>query len=399
MSADDRQLAELVGLVDRERVIADLLAMVAIPSVNPFDAPALPGEAEDPLADWYADALRAAGLTVEIHDVAPGRRNVVGRLAGSGSGPSVMLAGHLDTVGVDGYADAFSPRRAGGRVHGRGACDMKAALAAFVEVARILGSAGVRPPGDLVVAAICDEEHGMIGSRALGGDTGADVAIVGEPTSLQVCPAHKGQVCVVVRTHGIAVHSSRPELGHNAIVDMARVVDALGAYSDELATRPPHPLCGLPRVNAGVIRGGTIASTVPDRCDLEIDRRTLPGETADQVLADLSAVVDRVAAGMSWELVGPTLVCDPLDTPVVEPVVAAVLAAVSAEWPGAGDLPVAFPAATDAPNLGIPAVICGPGSLEQAHTVDEYVDEDQVVAAVGVYLRAVMGISLSVPTA
>lgn len=394
----DDLIARLLPLIDRDRVVDDLLAMVRIPSVNPFDEPASEAAGEDAVAAWYDAALRDVGLEVEADVVAPGRRNVVGRLAGAGGGRSVLLAGHLDTVGVDDYPEAFAASVRDDRVYGRGSCDMKAALAAYLEVVRVLRAGAVTLAGDLVVAGICDEEHTMIGSRALGARPPvADVAIIGEPSDLTVCPAHKGQVCMVIRTRGTAVHSSRPELGRNAIVDMARVIGALGDYAEELGERPPHPLCGHGRVNAGVISGGTIASTVPDVCDLEIDRRTLPGEGVATVMSELTERLDRLVAadpGFRYELIGPTLVCDPLDTPLSSPVVAALVDAVGAIRRD-GD-PTAFPAATDAPNLGIPAVVCGPGRLEQAHTVDEHVDIEQVVAAVEVYLRAVLSLAPAV---
>lgn len=386
--ADGAPTIDVVGLIDVDRVVADLVTMVGIPSVNPFAGPASPTAREHELAAWYAAALAELGFDVHVDEVVPGRPNVVGRLRGTGGGASVLLAGHLDTVGVHDYDTAFDATVADGRVHGRGSCDMKAALAAYLEVARVLARSGTRLAGDLVIAGLCDEEHTMIGSRRLGDGTPlADAAIIGEPSNLDVCPAHKGQVCVIVRTHGRAVHSSRPELGRNAIVDMATVIGRLDAYAAELSAREPHPLCGHARVTAAVISGGTIASTVPDRCELEIDRRTLPGETPEQVLTELAVLLDPLVAadpGFRYELVGPTLVCDPLDTPVDAPVVVALLDAVG------GRSATAFPAATDAPNLGIPAVVCGPGRLEEAHTTNEYVEIAQLGAAVGIYLSSVL---------
>jgi acetylornithine deacetylase len=231
----------------------------------------------------------------------------------------------------------------------------------------------------------------MIGSRHAGRrGVAADAVIIGEPTGLAVCPVHKGQVCWRVTVHGTAAHSSRPELGTNAIVHMTRVIDALQAYGTAIASRPAHPLCGTGSVNPGVISGGTIASTVPDRCVLEFDRRVLPGEDRAAVEAEIRQVLDDIATahGIRYELSTPTLDCPALDTPLDAPVVQALLDAHAAVR-GTRPTPTAFPAATDAPHLGGAAVICGPGDLALAHTVHESVAIDEVVDAAELYLHAV----------
>lgn len=415
-------LERLDALVDRERLTNDLVAMVQCQSVNPFSEPASIGKREDEFAQMYASMMAEVGLIVDQRQVAPGRSNVWGTLAGSSlnesslnesalsgspvggstdpgtpdtgtSRRSVMLAGHTDTVGVEAYVGPFTAKIEDGRLHGRGACDMKAALAAYLEVVRVLNAAGVKLGADLVVAGICDEEHLMLGSQDMrvNGPT-VDVAIIGEPTELAVCSSHRGQVCLEITTFGKAVHSSQPHLGTNAIIAMNRVLSALMVYADQLRDGPNHPLCGVGTTNPGVIRGGSIASTVPDVCRLEIDRRTLPGQTYDDVVREVRALFDPIAAEDSsfrYEINGPTLFGAPLDTPIDHPVTLAVARAAT-DVRGFAVLPTAFTAATDAPNLGIPAVICGPGSITVAHTLNEYVDLDEVVAATKIYLRAVL---------
>ena len=304
-----------------------------------------------------------------------------------------MLAGHLDTVGVEGYHTPFSAHIIDGRLFGRGACDMKAALAAYLEVVRVLREGEVKLSGDVLVAAICDEEHNMLGSQEFSktGPT-ADVAIIGGPTELAVCPAHKGQICFVITTYGTAVHSSRPELGVNAIIAMSEVIGALGTYAYNLRVGDLHPLCGVATTNPGVIRGGSIASTVPDVCHLEIDRRTLPGQTLEFVVGELRALLEPLRLqGLRFDISEPTLHAEPLDTPLDHPLVVAALAAASTVS-GLNIKPTAFPAATDAPNLGFPSVICGPGSLSDAHTLHESVAIDDVVTATKIYLRTIVNL-------
>jgi acetylornithine deacetylase/succinyl-diaminopimelate desuccinylase family protein len=363
--------------------------------VNPFDAPPSVGNREAEFADLYLHKMADVGLEVGSREIVPGRSNVWGRLAARGvrTAPTVMLAGHVDTVGVDGYDTPFSAHIKDGRVFGRGSCDMKAALAAYLEVVRVLRAANVELAGDVLLMGICDEEHTMIGSADLARTGhGADVAIVGEPTELAVCPAHKGQICVVITTRGKAVHSSRPDLGENAIVAMSQVIRALGTYADDLRVGPSHALCGVATTNPGVIHGGTIASTVPDVCHLTIDRRTLPGESLEQVVRELHAILEPLRAnGVRYEIAEPLYVAHPLDTALDHPLVSAVIAA-TASVTGAAVVPTAFTAATDAPNLGIPSVICGPGSITDAHTLHESVAIDDVVAATKIYLRAILAL-------
>ena len=390
-------VTKLEQLIDSKRIVDDLVEMIQCESVNPFDAAPTPGNREAEFAELYLRKMTNAGLAVGSHQVVAGRSNVWGRLTAmgplAGTGPSVMLAGHIDTVGVDGYDQPFSAHINDGRVFGRGACDMKAALAAYLEVVRVLRAAEVGLTGDVVVAGICDEEHKMTGSVEFG-RTGprADVAIIGEPTELAVCPAHKGQVCLVITTSGTAVHSSRPELGVNAIVAISQVIQALGTYADDLRLGESHALCGVATTNPGVIRGGTIASTVPDLCHLEIDRRTLPGQNYELVKAELQALLEPLRSkGLRFDISEPTLNAHPLDTPLDHPLVSAVLSAASNVLQTAV-LPTAFPAATDAPNLGIPSVICGPGSLTDAHTLHESVAIEDVVAATKIYLRSILSL-------
>ncbi len=396
MSAGAGPAHPLLDRVDESAVMAALADMVAIQSVNPFDEEASPGHREQEMADYLCDRMEALGMAVERRDIAAGRPNVCGRLAGSGAGPSFMLAGHMDTVGVEGYDDAFVPRVEDGKLYGRGACDMKAALAAYLEVVRVLHESGTELVGDLMIGAVADEEHTMIGSKDwVPNWPRADAGLIGEPTELAICPAHKGQTCMLIRTFGKAVHSSMPELGENAIVRMARVIAAFDDYGDELKTREAHPLCGHGRFSPGVIQGGTISSAVPDFCELEVDRRMVPGETEDQIIAEYRARLDRLAEtdpGFRYEIAGPTIGVGPLDIAPDDGLVQA-LARACEQVTGAPPPITAFPGGTDAPNMGFPCVICGPGALAQAHTVNEFVETRQLADAARIYLLAALALT------
>ena len=390
---EPERLPAIFEKMDRDRVILDLREMIAIPSVNPFDNSVRAGFREQEMAAFYLERMSALGMDIDSCEVAPGRPNVWGVLKGQGDGPSLMLSGHLDTVGTQNYPDAFVAKLEGGRVYGRGSCDMKAALAGYLEVVRLVQASGTVLRGDLVVAGVVDEEHHMIGSRHLGRHgPRADYGIIGEPTDLAICPAHRGQVGFVVRIRGKACHSSRPEDGVNAIEGMCRVIEALRGYGAELMMRESHELCGQRRYSPGVIRGGTTVSTVPDFCELEVDRRTLPGETADEVRQELEAVLEalkRSCPDLNYELCGPSLDVAPLDIPVASRVVQTVKRGYRKVSGREGDVN-GFVGGTDAPNFGFPTLIFGPGSVAQAHSLNEYVAIDDVILATRVYLWSVL---------
>lgn len=360
----------------------DLAAMVAIPSVNPYDAPPGPGRREAELAAWLIASMGEIGLETGQAEIAPGRPNVWGRLEGARAGPTLMLAGHMDTVGIEGYAGPpFAAEIRGGRLHGRGAVDMKGALAAMLETARL--ARAERLSGDLLLMFVVDEEHLMQGSLAAGrSGPRADCCITCEPTGLAVAPAHKGQSAFPITIEGRAAHSSRPELGENALVAAARLIAAIGAHDDALRARPAHPLLGHGRATPVLLTGGESHSAVPARASLTIDRRTLPGESAAMLRAEMEELIR--AAGVRATVGAPAPEVAGLETPSDAPLVRAAQEA--AAEVGAPSGLKAFPGGTDAPNFGCPAVICGPGDLAQAHAADEYIELEQLERAVRLYL-------------
>jgi acetylornithine deacetylase len=241
------------------------------------------------VADW----ARAAGLAADVLEETPGRPSVIVRSAGSGGGRTLLVCAHLDTVGVTGLVDPHVPRVSGDRLYGRGAYDMKAGLAAALAACLDASSLGLA--GDVVVAAVADEEHASLGVQEALAAVRAEAAIVPEPTEGEVIVAHKGFVWSEVTVHGRAAHGSRPHLGVDAIVAAAPVLQRLGALDAALGA-VEHPLLGRGSVHASLIAGGEELSTYPSRCVLSLERRTLPGETISDIEAEVAALIDGVDA-------------------------------------------------------------------------------------------------------
>lgn len=265
----------------------DLLAdLVAIDSQNPGLVPG--GAGESAIAAHIEEWALARGLTVERLEVTPGRPSLIITAAGTGGGRRLMLCGHLDTVGID--EAGLEPRVDGDRMYGRGTYDMKAGLAAALIA--VEEATRVELAGDVVVAAVADEEDASFGAEEMLRSVSADVAIVMEPTEEVIATAHRGFVWVEIEVEGIAAHGSRPELGVDAITKMAKVVTALDALNDELAERQ-HPLVGHSFLHASTITGGREASTIPDQCLLVVERRTIPGETPQTVMSEIEDLLAR----------------------------------------------------------------------------------------------------------
>ena len=359
--------------------LRDLVAdLVAIDSVNPDLVPGGAGEGE--IARFIAAWLERAGAEVRIDEVAPGRWNVIGVARGRAGGRTLLLNGHTDTVGLDGYERPLEPRVEGDRLYGRGSYDMKGGTAAALWACARAVELGLA--GDVVVAAVCDEEFASIGTQALARQVRADAAIVTEPTSLGVCIAHKGFAWLEIEVAGTAAHGSDPALGVDAIVKTGPILTALGALGDALATRP-HPSLGPGSVHASLIEGGRELSTYPDRCVLQLERRTLPGETRETVEREIEDLLERCRAADPGLVVSQRtlLVRDPFEVPEAATIVQSVLRAASAEL-GAPPPLVAVPYWADSAFIaaaGIPTVLFGAGGAG-AHATEEWVSVSQLVS-------------------
>ena len=280
--------------IDRDYLRDTLVDLVRINSINPGLAPTGPGEAE--IAAYVADALHKLKLEVATHEPEPGRTSVVGTLKGSGGGRSLMLNAHVDTVGVDDMLDPFSATVRDGKLYGRGAYDMKGSLAACMTAVKALVDAGASLAGDVLLAAVADEEDFSLGTAEVIKHYQVDGAIVTEPTELGICVAHKGFMHVEIETIGRAAHGSSFDEGIDANMRMGRFLAELDKLEQDLRARKEHPLIGPASLHAALIKGGTGKSTYAASCKLQIERRTIPGETEKQVVDEIQAIIGRLAA-------------------------------------------------------------------------------------------------------
>lgn len=365
-----------------EKLLAEI---IALPSVNPaFLPPRHPFAGEQRVADFLASTAAQAGLEVEYQPVLPGRRNFIARLLPKNAiRQTILLAPHLDTVGADGTR--FIPQRKNGRLHGRGACDTKGSVAAMLTALCELAAAKGRPQStQIVFVGLMDEENGQAGSRGLvAGGFSADLAIVGEPTRLQVVTAHKGSLWLQLATQGKAAHGATPHLGKNAVHEMARLVDVIETkYAAQLKKRK-HKLLGTATVNVGKISGGSQPNIVPDACTIEIDRRTLPGETERSVRRELAALL--AANGLNAKISSAKHAPAPsLETDPGLPLVQQFLRSVKQSRTVGVDY---FCDAAVLAAGGIPSVVFGPGDIAQAHTVDEWISLAELERAKDLLVR------------
>lgn len=376
--------------IDREYVVDLLKDLVATNSVNSAVGR---GRGELAVSNLIHDRLVSiGGLELHRQSVTDTRSNVVAILRGSGGGRSLMLNGHMDTVGIERMTiDAFAPVVRNGNLHGRGACDMKGALAAMIGSAKSLVDTGPVLRGDLVLAFVVDEEYMSVGTRKLVEEYRADAAIVGEPTEMRIATTHKGFVWIEVEIKGKAAHGSVPERGVDAIARAAKVVSNLEELQQKLVSQV-HPILGTPKIRASIIEGGTDWSIVADRCVLKLERRTLPGESTSLVMAEIREVLDNIKSGdPDFDGVARNVYdAVPLETASSEPIVD-LLRQVVFEVTGEQQPLIGVPYWTDGALLSssaaIPTCIFGPGDIGVAHSPDEYVNLDDVLNSARVYRR------------
>jgi acetylornithine deacetylase len=358
--------------------VADLAAaLVRIDSVNPALIAGAAGERE--LANFVAGWLAEAGLEIEIVEPVPGRPSVIAVARGTGGGRSLLLNAHLDTVGTEAMESPFAARVDERRLYGRGSYDMKGALAAAMLAVK--DAAHMRLAGDVILTAVADEEVASLGTEAVLERVTADAAIVCEPTELQVAIAHRGFAGFEIETHGVAAHGSRPDLGVDAIAKMGHVLVALEELDRRLQAGQRHPLVGAGSLHASLIEGGQEFSSYPARCLLTGERRTLPGETAAEIEADL-----RAAAGDAE--VRLLVSREPFEVDEGHELVRTVSAAA-----GTSSV-IGVPFWTDAALVaaaGIPTVLFGPAG-EGAHAAVEWVDVGSLERCREVYVGVAAGV-------
>jgi acetylornithine deacetylase len=373
----EHELLELVG------------ALVGIDSINPDLVPGARGEGE--IAAYIADWSKKKGLEVHVEDSGlAGRPNVIAVARGQGGGRSLMLNSHMDTVGVAGMTDPFQPSVRDGKMFGRGTVDTKGALAAFLTAAADARGLGLR--GDVILTAVVDEEFASVGTEAVVRKWKADGAIVGEPTGLDIVTEHKGFVWFEVETEGKAAHGSLPEVGIDAIARMGRVLTGIERVASQLAASRHHRTLGSGSIHASLIQGGQELSSYPASCRVDIERRTIPGESVEAVERELEAVLEQIRReDPGFKVTLKRLFSrEPLEVPWSEPIVQTVARQVRAVT-GAEPVFAGMGGWMDSALIaaaGIPSVIIGPAG-DGLHGQTEWVDLGSVAKVHAITLAAI----------
>lgn len=372
--------------IESRDVLNTLADLVSINSINPaYDN----GRPEEGVAEYVEQFFKWRGIETFRQQVLPGRSNLIACLPGRNAGRRVVLEAHMDTASITGMTiPPFEPAVRDGRLYGRGSCDTKAGLAAMMHALASLKQGGFAPPCEVWLAAAVDEEYMFRGVLALCDRLEAHAAIVAEPTELRAVIASKGVLRWKVRTKGKAAHSSKPHLGVNAISHMAQIVASLD-HENQILSQTLHPLLGPATLNVGVIHGGVQVNFVPDWCEIEIDRRLLPGETPESVLSRQQAILDQLSAKHPLLNVesDPPVIADPALETDASSQVAQTASHVLTKLGLNGEL-AGVPYGSDASKLarhGVPSIIFGPGSIDQAHAAVECVECDQVLSAESFY--------------
>lgn len=364
-------------------VIDTLAGLVRINSINPAYER---GVSEAAVAAYMRHFFRTHGIETIEQTVFSGRPNLIAKLPGLDSSRRIVFEAHMDTAGISGMTiPAFEPEIKGGKLYGRGSCDTKAGLAAMMCAVASLSRDGQVPPCEIWVVGAADEEFSYRGVVRLCQSLQAEAAIVAEPTSLRLVIATKGCIRFRITVWGKAAHSSKPHLGVNAISQVARVISALEDDAAYLATTA-HRLLGPATFNIGTIRGGTQVNVVPESCELEVDRRLLPGEEPGDVLQRYTDFIRRIP-DLRAE-VQPLLEDLPLETPAQSSVVRTA-SDILAEL-GLDGTPCGVPYGSDASKLsraGVPSIVIGPGCIDQAHAAIEFVECAEVEQAFEFYRR------------
>jgi succinyl-diaminopimelate desuccinylase len=380
------------GATDPDDVLRYARALIAAPSENP-------GGTEDEAADVAVGILTDVGADIRVVRSEEGRPSVVARI-GSGERPRLAWNGHLDTVPTGDLSTwssgPFEGAVVDGRLVGRGACDMKGPIASALAAVAGLRRAGLPLAGTLDLHLVADEElAGVHGTRVLRdrGLLDQDAALVGEPSEMQIALAERGGAWVTAVAHGKAAHGSQPDRGINAILAMSRFLLRLA----EVLPDRIHPLVGAPTVNVAIVAGGSAPNVVPDRCEVEIDRRILPGEEdPEEVLAPFRRLVDELVAERPDTSIEISLKdwTEAAETTGDSAIAAIVRDAIVAET-GSPPPFVGFTGITDARfyinDAHIPTVIAGPGSLSLAHTANESIGVAEMVGAARAYARIFVG--------
>ena len=376
-----------------DEILSVLQDVVAIESINPD----LPGgkDGELRMMEYISGFFADIGIPYETHEILPARHNIIATLDGEDPSRVLLFECHMDTVSVDIMTiPPFTPDIRNGLLYGRGACDTKAGGVAMMMAMKRLKEEGFTPRCTIKYAGVVDEEHLFRGASHLASIIGAEAVVVSEPTELEIVRTHKGLARFRIIVKGTAAHSSKPHLGINAITKMARLICAIEDEIVPVYNTNTHPLVGNPTLNIGVISGGAQINFVPDQCVIEIDRRTIPGENPIETIEIFQQVLSREQDSdpdLDVILEEPFLLDDAMETSVDSRIVQIGVAAcqtILGKTTTSG-----VPYGTDASKftaVGIPAIVLGPGSIDQAHAAVEWVECRQVLQAVDIYQQIMM---------
>jgi acetylornithine deacetylase len=376
-----------------DEILSVLQDVVAIESINPD----LPGgkDGELRMMEYISGFFADIGIPYETHEILPARHNIIATLDGEDPSRVLLFECHMDTVSVDIMTiPPFTPDIRNGLLYGRGACDTKAGGVAMMMAMKRLKEEGFTPRCTIKYAGVVDEEHLFRGASHLASIIGAEAVVVSEPTELEIVRTHKGLARFRIIVKGTAAHSSKPHLGVNAITKMARLICAIEDEIVPVYNTNTHPLVGNPTLNIGVISGGAQINFVPDQCVIEIDRRTIPGENPIETIEIFQQVLSREQDSdpdLDVILEEPFLLDDAMETSVDSRIVQIGVAAcqtILGKTTTSG-----VPYGTDASKftaVGIPAIVLGPGSIDQAHAAVEWVECRQVLQAVDIYQQIMM---------
>jgi len=361
-----------------------LKELIRIDSVNPTLVPG--GAGERYIAKFLVSFLTECGIEAHLQTVCPDRFNVIATVRGAEAGPRILLNGHLDTVSVKGMSLPFDPVQREGKIFGRGSQDMKGGLAAAIAALLVLSQNQPQFRGEVVLAAVADEEDQSLGTRCFLSQWPQDkvfqFALVLEPTDLKLCTAHKGFAWIELTTKGVAAHGSRPQEGVDAIRFMGEILQELDLLDRRIQSTPGHPLLGTGSLHASTVQGGREWSSYPDRCLLKYERRTLPGEADDIVEQEMKMILDKVAARNARFQAEGRLVCSrlPFEIDRQHPALLEFYKVAQSHMPNLVDWgAVSF--WTDAALLleaQIPTLVFGPRGAG-LHSLEEYVIASDII--------------------
>jgi len=383
------------GIIEEKEAFNLLGEMIRINSTNPLKDVSSNGEKE--LSFFISNYLNKIGINNELYPVRNNRFNVIGFIEGQKNGKNLVLEAHMDTVGVENMKiEPFLPTIKLGKIYGRGACDDKGSLASMILAIKMLKEKGFSLRGNLYLVAVIDEEYNQIGVKHLL-DQGIefDACIVGEPTNLDIITAHQGSLRWNIVTKGKSAHSSEPDKGENAIYYMIEVINEVQKNIIPILRQKNHPLVGSPVLSINIIQGGNQSNIIPNKCSITIDRRMIPGENANEILKEIDMLINKVKQKntlLKIEREEPFIKSPPMQVDRNEKIVKVLFECIS-------DNILVKPKikgarfGTDAAifvDKGIPAVVFGPGNIDQAHSEDEWISIDQVISAAEIIAETVI---------